>query len=278
MGSSDNKVVDTARQYYNSSDADNFYHCIWGGEDIHIGMYDHPEEDIAAASRRTVEMMAAKLAGLGPQSQVLDCGSGYGGAARYLARRFGCRVTALNLSAVENERHRRKNREQGLDHLITVVEGSFEDIPFPADTFDVAWSQDAILHSGNRGQVVAEVARVLKPGGEFIFTDPMRTDDCPQEVLQPILDRILLEDLGSPGFYRQAAGQAGLQESCFEAYTPQLVRHYARILEETEAREAEIREKVSEDYLARMKKGLGHWVDGGEKGHLTWGIFHFKTT
>jgi len=272
------KPVSIARQYYNSTDADNFYFTIWGGEDIHVGLYEHEGEDISQASRRTVEQMAGLLEGLGSDSRVLDLGAGYGGAARFLAREYGCRVTALNLSDVENQRNREMNQEQGLDHLIKVVDGSFEEIPFPDDSFDVVWSQDAILHSGDREKVLAEAARVLKPGGELIFTDPMRTDDCPEGVLQPILDRIHLEDLGSPGFYRQCAGQLGMEESCFLCHTPQLVNHYARVLSETEQREEEIRDAVSADYIRRMKKGLNHWVDGGEKGYLTWGIFHFKNS
>nr|MBA2442576.1 SAM-dependent methyltransferase [Rubrobacter sp.] len=32
----------------------------------------------------------------------------------------------------------------------------------------------------------------------------------------------------------------------------------------------------SQEYIDRMKKGLGHWVDGGRGGHLAWGIFHFR--
>jgi sarcosine/dimethylglycine N-methyltransferase len=32
------EVVRTAREYYNSDDADAFYHNVWGGEDIHIGL------------------------------------------------------------------------------------------------------------------------------------------------------------------------------------------------------------------------------------------------
>jgi sarcosine/dimethylglycine N-methyltransferase len=59
-------VVETARTYYNSDDADNFYFHVWGGEDIHIGIYDTPDEAIADASRRTVERMAALVPGLGP--------------------------------------------------------------------------------------------------------------------------------------------------------------------------------------------------------------------
>ncbi|MEE4331380.1 MAG: SAM-dependent methyltransferase, partial [Wenzhouxiangella sp.] len=73
------EVVETAREYYNSSDADNFYFHIWGGEDIHIGLYQSDEEPIADASRRTVRRMAELAGDLGPQTRVLDLGAGYGG-------------------------------------------------------------------------------------------------------------------------------------------------------------------------------------------------------
>src|SRR6056297_778052 len=170
-------AVDTAREYYNSGDADNFYSIIWGGEDIHIGWYQSEVEPIPEASRRTVEQMANRLADrITADTRVLDLGAGYGGAARYLAQRFGCHVTALNLSEAENERNRSLNAARNLEPLIDVVDGSFEDIPAAADSYDVVWSQDAILHSGDRAKVIAEVARVLKSGGDFIFTDPMQAD------------------------------------------------------------------------------------------------------
>ena len=35
---------DTARDYYNSTDADTFYHSVWGGEDIHVGIYNGGDE------------------------------------------------------------------------------------------------------------------------------------------------------------------------------------------------------------------------------------------
>ncbi len=269
-------AVATARDYYNSSDADVFYSKIWGGEDIHVGLYERPDEPIFAASRRTVETMAARLRELGPESRVLDIGSGYGGSARYLASTFGCRVVAVNLSEVENERHRKMNAGKGLGRLIEVVDASFEDVPAGDAFFDVVWSQDAILHSGNREKVVEEVARVLKPGGDFVFTDPMQSDGCPEGVLQPILDRIHLDSLGSPGFYRAAAKEAGMEEVGFEDHSEQLPTHYTRVLEETEAREEELSAEISSDYIERMKKGLKHWVEGGRAGYLAWGIFHFR--
>lgn len=269
-------AVDVAREYYNSSDADNFYHSVWGGEDIHIGLYDHPAEDIAPASRRTVERMAGKLT-LTADSHVLDLGSGYGGAARYLAETYGCRVSCLNLSEVENQRNRELTAERGLDGLIEVIDGSFEDVPFEDNRFDVVWSQDAILHSGDRLRVLQEISRVLKPRGEIVLTDPMASDNCEKSALRPILDRLHLESMGSPAFYGRELTRLGMRSVAFEDHTEQLVTHYSRVLDETERREAEISGAVSADYITRMKAGLRHWVDGGKAGNLVWGIFHVRS-
>jgi len=267
--------VKIARDYYNSADADTFYSAIWGGEDIHIGLYEDPTEDIGVASRRTVEQMSRMLR-LTPDCRVLDLGSGYGGAARYLASTFGCRVTCLNLSEVENQRNRELTRKRGLEHLVEVREGSFEELPFEDNAFDVIWSQDAFLHSGDRARVLEEAVRVLRPGGEIIFTDPMAADGVPTGALTPILARLQLESMGSPAFYRQELYRLGMRTVEFHDRTPQLVRHYQRVLEELEAREPELTETISEDYRARMKVGLKHWVDGGQAGNLAWGIFYAR--
>lgn len=268
-------AVQTARDYYNSSDADAFYHSVWGGTDIHVGLYHEPDDDIAEASRRTVERMAGMLE-LAPDVEVIDIGSGYGGSARFLARTYGCRVTCLNLSEVENERNRAMNRAAGLDHLIEVVDGSFEDIPAQDNGFDVVWSQDALLHSGDRPRVLEEVVRVLRPGGRFVFTDPMAADGASPEALRPILDRLHLDTMATPGFYAAEARRIGLSEVGFDDLSPHLPRHYGRVLAETEARQPELTGQISTDYLERMKVGLRNWVNGGESGDLAWGIFHFR--
>lgn len=270
-------AVETAREYYNSEDADTFYFTIWGGEDIHVGFYQSEEESIFDASQRTVERIASRIRQpITPNTRIVDIGAGYGGAARYLARTYGCSVDALNLSEVENQRDRQMNREQGLDHLITVYDASFDATPFEAETFHIVWCQDSILHADDRAAVLKEVDRILRSGGEFIFTDPMQTDDCPEGVLDPILKRIHLPSLGSPGFYRETAAELGWEDLGFEEHADQLPRHYARVREELEGREHELQGKVSDDYIEHMKEGLQHWVNGGKSGYLTWGILHFR--
>lgn len=270
------KDVEVARSYYNSPDAHNFYYRIWGGEDLHLGIYESEDEEIYKASRRAVDRIASHADRIDENTRVIDFGGGFSGSARHLAKKFGCHVTVVNLSETENERGRKMNKEQGLDHLIDVIDGSYDDIPLDDNSFDVVWSEDAILHSNNKTKVMEEAARLLKPGGDLVFSDPMQTDACDESVLQPIYERINLSSLGSPAFYRNACKKAGLKEVEFEELGEHLVRHYSRVLEETEKNEKELLQYVSQEYIDNMKKGLKHWVKGGKEGNLTWGIFHFK--
>ncbi|MPZ62733.1 MAG: methyltransferase domain-containing protein [Propionibacteriales bacterium] len=265
-------AVRTAREYYNSADADNFYAIVWGGEDIHVGTYEDPDEDIKRASRRTVEKMAS-LTDITPSTRVLDVGAGFGGSARYLASALGCQVSCLNLSEVENDRSRELTEQQGLSDLVDVIDGSFEDLPFQDNAFDVVWSQDAFLHSGDRVRVLEEAVRVLKPGGQLIFTDPMAADDCPRDALKPILQRLQLDTMASPQFYRRELYRLGMRSVEFHEANAQLPRHYQRVLDETEHRGEDLSGKVSDEYLDRMKTGLRNWVNGGNAGNLAWGIF-----
>jgi sarcosine/dimethylglycine N-methyltransferase len=265
--------IAVAREYYDSPEADDFYRTIWGGEDIHIGLYEGGR-DIRRASRCTVERMAEKVAPLAGK-RVLDLGAGYGGAARFLAGEHGARVTCLNLSRVENERNRALNWEAGLSERVNVVEGSFDDVPFENGSFDLVWSQDAILHAPDRGAVLDEVERVLRPGGDFIFTDPMQSDELlDKELLRPIYDRIHLSDLASIRFYRIALKRRAFEEVAVETLTSQLRTHYVRIAEELQARREEF--GADDAFVARMLAGLAHWVRGADDGLLNWGILYFR--
>ncbi len=275
MDSSYSEVVRQAKDYYDSQDADEFYYNIWGGEDLHLGIYEYEDEPVFDASRRTIETMAAQVH-LDEKTRVLDIGAGYGGAARFLSAAYGCPVTCLNLSEKENSRNRQKNREQELDKLIEVIDGNFESLPFEKESFEVVWSEDAILHSGEKDRVISEVARVLGKGGDFVFTDPMQADDCPEGVLDPILKRINLDSLGSVRLYRQLAAQNNLKEINVIDLARYLPIHYDRVYRELKDRYDEMQKMVSREYLDNMLTGLRRWVDGGHRGYLNWALMHFQ--
>jgi SAM-dependent methyltransferase len=270
-----NTAEAVAEQYYDSGDADRFYELVWGGEDIHIGLYQLGGS-IFDASRRTVQEMAALPAKLGADSKVIDLGAGYGGAARYLAQQHSCHVTCLNLSRVQNARNRLLNQAEGLADKVTVLHGSYEDIPVPAASMDLVWSQDAFLHSDKRERILDEVLRVLKPGGELVFTDPMQADYCPPGALQAVYNRLNLESLASIGWYQRELNKRGFVEVGVHDHSRQLRNHYAAVRENLRDNYQRLSGDISTGYMDRMLTGLTHWVKAADAGYLTWGILHFR--
>jgi len=264
------------KEYYDSKEADEFYANIWGGENIHIGIYKKKSDSIAKGGENTIKTMIRLLPKIGKNTNVLDLGAGYGGAARYLAKKFQCKIDCLNLSEKENERNERLNEEAELDEYINVKTGSFEQIPYTRESFDIVWSQDAFLHSTKREKIFREASRVLKPEGRFIFTDPMQSDDCPDGVLQKVLDRLHLEELGSVKEYLRISRKVDLEQVLIKEMPDQLHTHYSKVLEATEEQYDEIVKKSSKKYIDNMIKGLKHWIEAADKGYLNWGILQFQ--
>eukprot|EP00762_Andalucia_godoyi_P003383 ANDGO_06594.mRNA.1 Sarcosine/dimethylglycine N-methyltransferase len=293
--------ADKARDYYNSADADNFYHAIWGGTDIHIGIYTGStnaemlaktvsddlsgasfEETIHGASRRTVREMASLIppclldAESKRGNKVLDIGAGYGGASRYLASVHSVPVVCLNLAAAQNTRNQEMNYAENLHSLVTVVEGNFESLPFPDASFSVVWSQDAILHSDKKEKVFSEVSRVLRPGGVFVFSDIVATDHADEDRLKPLLQRIHLSQFGSDSTYKRIALDVGLEWKQTRPLPQNAQMHYARVRQELRSRKAANQLDISDEYALGMDKGLTLWVKGFADGHVSWGFWHFQ--
>ncbi len=104
----------------------------------------------------------AELAG----KDVLEIGCGSGVHARLLAE-AGARVTAVDLTPTAVAMTRRRLELHGLD--ADVREADAESLPFADASFDFVWSWGVIHHSAATERVVAEIARVLKPGGRLSF-------------------------------------------------------------------------------------------------------------
>lgn len=269
--SSYSEVVEAAREYYNSPAADSFYSTVWGGEDLHVGIYDNTSS-IREAARATVQLMASKIDHLAhANAALLDIGAGYGGASRALAQHYGFNVCCLNISETQNERNRAHCEHEGITDRVAVFDGDFENIPFPSSSFDVVWCIDSILHSGNRKTVFEEVDRVLKPRGEFLFSDPMQQSGVRKADIQPVLDRIHLDSMGSIEDYQHYASSLGWEELEVQEMSHCLVQHYSAVRDNLMNR----KEEFDAEFMQRMLSGLQHWIEAGEKGAITWGVLHF---
>ncbi|MEU9119283.1 methyltransferase domain-containing protein [Streptomyces sp. NPDC048506] len=269
---------ETTRRYYETGDVDAFYDAVWGGEDIHIGIYAHADEAVADASHRTVQHTADQVADLlGPDATVLDLGSGYGGSARALAERFGCRVVALDLSEEHNGRHRAANARRGLDGLIDVVTGSLLDLPYEAGRFDVVWSLEVLCHVADREAALDEAVRVLKPDGGLVFSDIMVAEEAPVEAVRPALSRLGVQTLATPSRYLEHLSELGLKAR-FDDRTGDVATHYARLDAEVHRRAAELRRTISPAYVDDLLANLPLWTDITRRGLLRWGLFHARRT
>ncbi|HET8631806.1 MAG TPA: bifunctional 2-polyprenyl-6-hydroxyphenol methylase/3-demethylubiquinol 3-O-methyltransferase UbiG [Thermomicrobiales bacterium] len=104
--------------------------------------------------------------------RALDIGCGGGLLAEEFAR-LGCRVTGIDPSLPSLATARRHAARSGLD--IAYFAGVGEALPFPDATFDLAYCCDVLEHVADLDRVVAETARVLRPGGVYLFDTINRT-------------------------------------------------------------------------------------------------------
>lgn len=119
-----------------------------------------------------VEALGDALA-LAPGDHVLDICSGMGGPARWLAHKYGCRVTGLDLTPSRVAGAKRLTQLARLDSAVGFFEGDATAMPFQDSTFSAAVGQESWCHIPDKAAILAECARVLRPGGRLAFTDIM---------------------------------------------------------------------------------------------------------
>ena len=112
----------------------------------------------------------AELVNIGADTRVLDAGCGVGGSSRYLAHTYGCRIEAIDLTPQFVEAAARLNQLCGLDHRISVRQGSVTDLPYDDRSFDLVWCQNVTMNVEDKRRMFAEAHRVLAPGGHYTFS------------------------------------------------------------------------------------------------------------
>lgn len=114
--------------------------------------------------------MAALLA---PQAgeRVLDIGSGIGGPARWLAAHFGCHVTGIDLTRAFCAAAQALNQATAMAERVRIVHGNALALPFAADSFDRAYSQNVVMNIADKRRFYREALRVLRPGGVLALSN-----------------------------------------------------------------------------------------------------------
>ena len=142
------------------------------GKDIdHLTPDDLAPVDEFHGGQRPATVRLAELVGFVGSERVLDVGSGLGGPSRYLAWRYGCRVSGVDLTAEFVRVAEMLTRLTGFVGRVDYRQGDALDLPFESESFDVVWSQNAAMNIADRDRLYREMRRVLKPGGKLALQE-----------------------------------------------------------------------------------------------------------
>jgi SAM-dependent methyltransferase len=179
--------------------------------------------------------------------RLLDVACGSGGPSLRLARLTGCDLVGVDVHEQAIANANALARREGLAQRATFERlDASQPLPWPAASFDAVMCIDAVNHLPDRRFVLAEWARVLKPGGRLVFTDPI--------VVTGALSHSEIAVRSSAGFYlfvppgedERLLRVAGLEIEIVEDVIDRMAEIAGRRRAARAARERELREIESD--------------------------------
>lgn len=130
-----------------------------------------------------------------PQT-ILDIATGTGDLAIMMAKNTNAKITGLDLSAGMLDVGRKKVKEAGLDTRIEMVQGDSENLPFQDNSFDCITVSFGVRNFENLEKGLAEINRVLKPGGTFVILEFSYPTAFPMKQLYTFYSKNILPAIG----------------------------------------------------------------------------------
>ena len=264
-------IVETTKAYYDGP-ADEIYRDIWG-ENVHIGYFEDPEnEDLATAMHRS-NVKQAEPVNLQPGALIHDVGCGYGALARFLAKNYGTRVLATNISEKELDWGRELTQQEGLEDKVSFEWADFHDLQYDDNSFDYYWSQEAFLHAVDKRKVLEEAYRVLKPGGKLVMTDLLVRDGTPDKDREIIYSRVNSPDMWDGHHYVEALQDIGFTIERHEDWSSNVAPTYGWVRSQLEKRRDEFEARIGKERVDETSQKLQYWVDSANAGKIGWEYF-----
>lgn len=220
--------VSEARQNINHHyDLGNVFYSLWLDKaqmQYTCAYYESEDLTLEQAQLAKLEHVCRKLQ-LKPGQTVVEAGCGWGGLARYMAKNYGVKVHAYNISREQLAYARQEAKRQELDHLIDYIEDDYRNI---SGQYDAFVSVGMLEHVGKShyGDMSGVIQRSLKPEGLALLHSIGRN--------RPMKMNAWIEKRIFPGAYPPSIGEfMGLcEDGGFSVLDVENLRlHYARTLE-----------------------------------------------
>lgn len=145
------------------------------GKDIEkLAVDDLAPADAFHTRGRKATLEAAALVDIQPSHRVLDVGCGLGGTARFLADRYGCHVVGVDCTREYISTGNTLNELVGLSERVRLCQGDALKLSFDEQSFDCVWTEHVQMNIGDKDGFYGQIAKVLKPGGNFLFHEVFR--------------------------------------------------------------------------------------------------------
>lgn len=128
------------------------------GEKLHYGGMENTD-------------LIAQKTGLKSGMHILETCPYVGNSSRYIAKKYGCQVTGVDITEKVVERARENVKHANMEDRITIVLGDAQNLKFDNASFDAVIGEDGWCHFPDKAAGVREAARVLRKGGKFGLTD-----------------------------------------------------------------------------------------------------------
>jgi len=167
-----------------------------------------PVDEFHIGGRQASEDFISQLE-LSADDLTLDVGCGIGGTSRFVASRFGCRVTGIDLTPEFVSTGQSLCDWVGLSDKVELHQGDATAMPFSDESFDAAFMLHVGMNIASKDELFAEVFRLLKPGALFGVYDVMQTSDEPLTYPVPWSSVPGTSALATQAQYIEALEQAG---------------------------------------------------------------------
>lgn len=198
----------------------------------------------------------ARLAGLGADTEVLDLGSGLGGAARALATTFGCRVTGLDLTAECARAANALTARVGLADRVQFQQGNALDMPFADGSFDLVWTEQFAMHVADKERLYGQVYRVLRPGGRLAMREFVAGPVQPVLYPVPWANDASISFLRSADELRALLSSIGFTEVAWEDLTAASLARLQAPAPAAPARLPNAGDLLHQDGVAAIREGI----------------------
>lgn len=169
-----------------------------------------PVDEFHIGGREATRDFLGQL-GISSDDHVLDVGCGIGGASRFTADEFKCRVTGVDLTDEYVRTGATLCEWLGLGARIRLVQGDVLELDVPDAAFDKAFMLHVGMNIPDKAALASEIFRILKPGGLFGIYDIMKMNGEMTTFPVPWATEPESSSLGSPEKYKNALSKIGFE-------------------------------------------------------------------